>query len=320
MTTMTWMTSQSIDSAESARRKECVTSVYRKQTSSGVAVNNIDVNAEVGNGAASAGASTTIGGQGWGSGNTYASDTKSCDSRRDSSNYFTNNNFHRTEIISVGALPVSDRDEWLQSTKEDVSIVKMVLAPISELFDPIYVNDILLDPDDPSQGNLDGNLLRRSFSNIVENYCKITLGEDCPPAKGCATFGICGDGKVCQDDPQAETGFRCVNAPNPCDSQSIRNKCRKNERCVADETKILGYSCQRGCSIYNDCRPNEICRDDPSKPIGYECDGTYGSWTDWDCRRTRSCSRGPCDGPSSQIKDGLAFGFSTTCDRKFNQF
>ena len=47
MTTMTWMTSQSIDSAESARRKECVTSVYRKQTSSGVAVNNIDVNAEV---------------------------------------------------------------------------------------------------------------------------------------------------------------------------------------------------------------------------------------------------------------------------------
>lgn len=76
----------------------------------------------------------------------------------------------------MGALPVSDRDEWLQSTKEDVSIVKMVLAPISELFDPIYVNDILLDPDDPSQGNLDGNLLRRSFSNIVENYCKITLG------------------------------------------------------------------------------------------------------------------------------------------------
>ena len=81
------------------------------------------------------------------------------------------------EIISVGALPVSDRDEWMKSTKEDVSVVKMVLAPISELFQPSYVNEIPLDPSDPSQGNLDGDLLKGSFTNIMENYCKMMLGK-----------------------------------------------------------------------------------------------------------------------------------------------
>jgi hypothetical protein len=276
MTTLTWMTSQSIDSAERERRKECVSSVYRKQTSSGVGVNNIDVNAQVG----PAGASTEIGGQGWGSGNSYAKDTKKCDSQSDSSNFFSQNNFGRTEIVSIGALPVSDRDEWLKSTKEDVSVVKMVLAPISELFDPIYVNNIPLDPNDPSQGNLDGDLLKRSFTNIMKNYCKLMLGEDCPAASGCATYGICGDGKVCRDDPQYPNGFRCVTPPNPCDSQSIRNKCRENERCVADNTRILGYYCKRGCSIYNDCRYDETCRDNPNKPQGYECHGeTYKQLT-----------------------------------------
>merc|ERR1712076_334413 len=35
------------------------------------------------------------------------------------------------------------------------------------------------------------------------------LGEDCPPANGCALYGLCGDGEVCRDDPQAANGFRC---------------------------------------------------------------------------------------------------------------
>jgi len=278
-----------------------VTSVYRKQTSSGVGVNDVDVNAQAGNGAISAGASTTVGGQGWGSGNTYERDTKTCDNQGDSSNYFLNNNFHRTEIVSVGALPVSNKNDWLKSTEEDVSVVKMTLAPISELFDPTYINGIPLDPNDPSQGNLDGDLLRRSFTNIMQNYCNLTLGEDCPPATGCATFGVCGDGKVCQDDPQAENGFRCVNDPNPCDFH--KDKCRYNERCVADKTNPDGYICQRGCDIYHDCRAGETCRDNSKIPKGYDCRGAWGSWSDWaldlqdlKCKRYRRCSREPCTG------------------------
>ena len=53
----------------------------------------------------------------------------------------------------------------------------MDLAPISELFDPDYVNDILLDEADPSQGYLDGDLLKRSFTNIMEKYCELMLGK-----------------------------------------------------------------------------------------------------------------------------------------------
>ena len=96
MTTMTWMASKSTDSAEMMRRQNCVSSVYRKQTNSGVGVESVDVNVLGGNGRASVGASTTIGGQGWGSGNSYARDTESCDSQGQSANYFAQNRFERT--------------------------------------------------------------------------------------------------------------------------------------------------------------------------------------------------------------------------------
>lgn len=326
MTTMTWMTSQSVDSAQSAERQKCVSSVYRKQTGKGVRVNNVDVEGELGKDGAKVKASTTVGGQGWGSGNSYAKDTERCDSRGYSSNYFIQNNFARTEIVSVGALPVSDRDEWLQSTKDDVSVVKMNLAPISELFEPSYVNDILLDPDDPSQGNLDGDLLKDSFTNIVQEYCQLVLGEDCPPVTGCATYGLCTDGKVCRDDPRAPNGFRCVNAPNPCDSQSTGKKCRDNERCVPDNERIDGYDCKRGCRIYNDCRRDETCKDNPNKPHGYECHGSWSSWSEkglvktnnkprsWAadrCRRYRSCSRKPCPGSWVEESSAIPFIFVT---------
>ena len=81
------------------------------------------------------------------------------------------------DIVSVGALPVSDRDEWLRLTKDSPSVVKMVLAPISELFEPSYINHIDLYPHYPSRGFLDADLLKRSFTNIVENYCQFMLGE-----------------------------------------------------------------------------------------------------------------------------------------------
>ena len=42
------------------------------------------------------GGSTTIGGQGWGSGNSYAKDSKNCESEGDSSEFFEQNNFART--------------------------------------------------------------------------------------------------------------------------------------------------------------------------------------------------------------------------------
>merc|ERR1719220_2721710 len=66
MTTMTWMTSKSTDSAEMTRRQNCVSSVYRKQTSTGVGVDTADVNIQAGDplGIVSGGLSTTIGGQG----------------------------------------------------------------------------------------------------------------------------------------------------------------------------------------------------------------------------------------------------------------
>merc|ERR1711981_726100 len=203
-------------------------------------------------------------------------------------------------------------------TKEDVSVVRMKLAPISELFEPSYVKDILLDPDDPSQGNLDGDLLKDSFTNIVQEYCQLVLGKDCPPATGCATYGICRDGKVCRDDPQAPNGFQCVNAPNPCDSQSIGKKCRDNEICVPDNERIVGYDCKRGCSIKNNCRSDETCRDNPDGLHGYECHGTWSSWSEWvlhsksckRCRRSRSCSRKPCTGDDHQDKDADYNDFS----------
>jgi len=318
------MTSKSIDGRETKERQDCVSDSYRKEINSGVRLNDIDVNAEVGAGDVSVGASTTIGGQGSGSGNSFSKDTERCGSRGDSSHYFAQNRFQRAETISVGALPVSDRDKWMQSTRENPSVVRMKLAPISELFEPSYVNDILLDPEDPSQGYLDGNLLKSAFENIVENYCQMMLGEDCPPAKGCATYGLCGGGKVCRDDPQSPNGFRCVNAPNPCDSPSIRSKCRDNERCVANSDRPDGYYCKRGCRIYNDCRSGETCRDNSNKPHGYDCHGSWSSWSEkglantkdsktfgtWSsnrCKRYRSCSRKPCPGSWVEVSSAGKF-------------
>ena len=57
-------------------------------------------------GIVSGGLSTTIGGQGWGSGNTYARDTAGCDSQGDSANYFAQNNFQRTGKFLIELQPL----------------------------------------------------------------------------------------------------------------------------------------------------------------------------------------------------------------------
>ena len=103
MTTMTWMTSKSTDSAEMTRRQNCVSSVYRNQTSNGISVNTFDVNVQAGapSGVVSGGVATTVGGQGWGSGNTYARDTEGCDGQGGSASYFAQNNFQRTGKFST---------------------------------------------------------------------------------------------------------------------------------------------------------------------------------------------------------------------------
>jgi len=212
MITMTWMTSKSATNSVRARRQRCVNSVYFKQQGKGVKIIDVDINAQLsgsvsgskgdvsGNVGGSIGASTKLGGVGWGSGNTYGTDTQRCDREGYSSDFFAQNQFQRAEIVSVGALPVSNRDAWLKSTEDAPSVVRMVLAPISELFERSFLNHL----------NLDADLLKRSFTDIMENYCQIMLGEDCPPAKGCALYGLCGDGEVCIDDPKAANGFRCV--------------------------------------------------------------------------------------------------------------
>jgi len=272
MTTMTWMTSNSKDSAESARRQKCVKSAYKKQTGKGVKVNDIDVKVKAGK----VEGSTTLIGPSWGSDNSFANDTASCDNRRYSSNYFVQNRFKRTEIVSVGALPVSKRDDWLKSTKDAPSVVRMVLAPISELFEPSYVNDIPLDPNDLSKGNLDADLLKRSFANIMENYCQMMLGEDCPPAGGCALYGLCGDDAVCRDDEQASKGFRCV-PKRGC--SGIYNNCRNYQHCIDDQRAPNGFRCVAGC---DDCRRPYLCINNPEPECVHPCESGHSlTICDW---------------------------------------
>ena len=43
--------------------------------------------------------------------------------------------------MSVGAQPYEDREKWFEATKNDVSVVKMVLSPIAELFTPRFDNN-----------------------------------------------------------------------------------------------------------------------------------------------------------------------------------
>jgi len=273
MITMTWMTSKSTDSVEMTRRQNCVSSVYRNQTSNGISVNTFDVNVQAGAPSGGVGVATTVGGQGWGSGNTYARDTEGCDGQGGSASYFAQNNFQRTEIVSVGALPVSNRDEWLKLTKDSPSVVKMVLAPISELFEPRYINHIDLYPHYPSRGFLDADLLKRSFTNIAENYCQFMLGEDCPPTGGCTLPGDCGDGQVCKEDPQAPNGFRCVD-----DDWQTVNSCPSVVTVSGESTEALDIKGRYHRQEYVFASDREIWENEEDSNLVIAWDKQWENW------------------------------------------
>jgi len=116
----------------------------------------------------------------------------------------------QTDVISVGALPYSDQEKWIEAIKESPSPVEMTLSPISELLRAPFLNHIPLDQDKPDGEKLDAGLLKSFYDVTLDTYCEIVLGSPCPVQRSCTIWNDCNPDQTCVDD-NSEAGFHCEN-------------------------------------------------------------------------------------------------------------
>ena len=120
MVTETKFASASSSAADRRERQRCVAEAYGKGLSSGVDVREVDVTGSVpvGGSGAKVGASTTTGGWGYKSGETFRNESQKCGGSQQDLSFFDSNQFKQTVITSIGAPPLSDRAEWYKQVRD----------------------------------------------------------------------------------------------------------------------------------------------------------------------------------------------------------
>ena len=118
MVTETKFASASSSAADRRERQRCVKEAYSKGLSSGVDVREVDVGVEVPVKGAKVSASTTTGGWGYNSGETFLNASQKCGGSQQDLSIFDSNQFKQTVITSIGSPPLSNRDEWYKQVKD----------------------------------------------------------------------------------------------------------------------------------------------------------------------------------------------------------
>ena len=210
ITTISQAYSRSRSASMEAARKECVSSSYSRGTNMGVRTSEFDVEAGVNYKGAEAKASSTIPSFGGGSGDGFSESASSCFGFGTSESASLGQSESRSKIISIGALPYANKDEWLNAVKENPSPSKFELTPIYSLLTHENLKDILLDPENPDSEKLDGPKLKEYLiMGVYRRYCEVMLGRACEGMQGCAWFNDCKPEEECVED-DSEKGFRCV--------------------------------------------------------------------------------------------------------------
>ena len=188
MSTISRMSSKSINEAERSRRKECISRSFQESKSKGAETVEVDVEVSA-NCVGSAG--TKIGGWGIGNSKAFSESSSQCENYAGSQSAFASAGVTQTDIVSFGVLPYENKKDWLDAVLKEPSSVNAVLKEIVELFTPHNLNHIPLDPSNPDGEKLDADLLREFHHVSMERYCDIMLGEPCPVAKSCAIWNDC---------------------------------------------------------------------------------------------------------------------------------
>ena len=160
MTTISRMSSKSKTVEERSKRMECVSKAFEYANHQGVHLQEFDLSAGVGVGPASVGVSTRVGGWGKESSKAFGDASSRCDENSDSKSALSSIGVEQSEIVSVGVLPYTDKEKWIDAIKEAPSSAKFTLTDITNLLTPLNLNHIPLDPDNPDGEMLDAELLR----------------------------------------------------------------------------------------------------------------------------------------------------------------
>ena len=127
-----------------------------------------------------------------------------------------------TSVVSVGSLPSSNTEDWAKSVGKNPSVVRFKLKPISDLFKSEWVNDIPLVSGVESGDKLRAVTLKGYFDDVLDNYCRVMLGEDCGAVveedKGCGINGFCSPKQVCVNDKSVDEGYKCQDSESENDA------------------------------------------------------------------------------------------------------
>ena len=126
--------------------------------------------------------------------------------------FFNFVHFSSTTIVTRGATPTLNFNEWTQSIEEKPRPNTFNLREISFLFQTEWLKGYF-DLTEDTEISLNATLLKEYFEDSLDfsNYCEIVLGDKC--VLDCTTNGICG-GKYesCIEDKNEEIGYKCVTA------------------------------------------------------------------------------------------------------------
>ena len=111
-------------------------------------------------------------------------------------------NFSAVKKVSKGSYPHRNPTAWAKSLKGNSEVIGFNLKSIGNLFTDHKLKDLHIP-------NLDSARLRLFYANMLKKYCEINLGGPCVEPKGCNIKDVCPDDKLCVNDEDESTGFRC---------------------------------------------------------------------------------------------------------------
>ena len=210
--------SHSFGTEEREQRSACVNSAYQKGISDQVKANKVDISVNAGQ----VGAGTSLGGWAVGSDESFSASLKKCSGFNGGRMSSGSDSMATTSVVSVGSLPSANTEEWAKSVGKNPSVVRFKLKPISDLFKSEWVNDIPLVSGMESGEKLRAATLRGHFDDVLDNYCRVMLGEDCDAVveedKGCGINGFCSPKQVCVNDKSVDEGYKCQDSESENDA------------------------------------------------------------------------------------------------------
>ena len=214
ITTISQAFSRSRSASMEAARKKCVSESYSEGTNMGIRSQEMDISGKLTAGAEGLGAEVGMGyttpSFGGGSGDGFSRSSSKCfgEGKSESASAFASQS--KSKIISIGALPYANKDDWLNAVKENPAPSKFELTPIYSLLTHENLKDIPLDPENPDSERLNGpNLKEYLIFGLYKRYCEVMLGRACEGMQGCSWFNDCKPEEECVED-DSEKGFRCV--------------------------------------------------------------------------------------------------------------